>query len=68
MLKTVSTLSTILSGILLFSTLVCGLWIRSHRPADESSLRFHAMLGISTVAIITITFIVHSILIRRLFA
>lgn len=38
----------VLTMILLFSTLVCGLWIGTHK-VDTSSVDFHRTLGIATV-------------------
>ncbi len=38
----------IVTGLLLFSTSVCGLWIRYSGQADSSNLNFHLVIGLAT--------------------
>jgi hypothetical protein len=47
-MKTVFVIGAILTGLLLFSTVVCGLWLRAHQPVDPSSLQFHMVIGLAT--------------------
>lgn len=47
-MKTVILILAIVSGLLIFSTTVCGLWIRYSGEADESSTSFHLGIGVLT--------------------
>lgn len=47
----------IITGLLLFSTLVCGLWIRANKVTEMSSLNFHMNIGIASVIFGIITVI-----------
>jgi hypothetical protein len=41
-----------LAGLLMFSTVVCGLWIRSQgSAAGQSDVNFHMGIGLATVAV-----------------
>ena len=56
-MKTLPIILSSLSVLMLLSTLICGLWLRSNgAPAD--SVAFHAKLAIPTVIITLITFVV----------
>lgn len=49
-MKTIMIVSAILTGILMFSTVVCGLWIRyTPEPVEDSSIVFHMVIAILTV-------------------
>jgi hypothetical protein len=51
---------SIITAILIFSTTVCGLWIKSQgdKIADKAgSLQFHATIGIATAIFVAITLI-----------
>lgn len=48
-MKIFSMMFAIITGLLLFSTLVCGLWIRANEVSEASSLNFHMNIGIATV-------------------
>jgi len=50
-MKTAVLIMAIVTGVLLFSTVVCGLWIRYSGEADESSIGFHMTIGIATAVI-----------------
>ena len=56
-MKTVILIMAIVTGVLLFSTTVCGLWVRYSGQADESSTQFHMVIGITTAAVTAITLI-----------
>lgn len=45
-----------LSGLLLLSTLLCGLWMRSHGVTPEG-VQFHAGLALWTIGVTLITVI-----------
>lgn len=38
-----------ITGLLLFSTLVCGLWIKANHVTEPSSFNFHMQIGIASV-------------------
>ncbi|SHJ28029.1 hypothetical protein SAMN02745975_01700 [Geosporobacter subterraneus DSM 17957] len=48
-MKIFSLIIAIVSGLLLSSTLICGLWIRANKVTDVSSLNFHMSIGIASV-------------------
>lgn len=48
-MKVFSIIIGIITAVFLFSTLVCGLWIRANNVTEESSLRFHMTVGIGSV-------------------
>ena len=56
-MKTVMWVMAILTGVLLFSTTVCGLWIRSSGQAEESSIQFHMVIGIATAVVTAVTLV-----------
>lgn len=56
-MKLFTSIMAIMSLIFIFSTLLCGLWIRNKGLLDEGSITFHAKLGIATVIISIITII-----------
>jgi ABC-type Na+ efflux pump permease subunit len=39
----------IVTGLLLLSTLICGLWIKANKVTEASSLNFHMNIGIASV-------------------
>jgi len=50
-MKTVLMIISIITGLLLFSTTVCGMWISKHNlnPAEyASSIRFHGNIALAT--------------------
>ncbi len=36
--------------LLIFSTMICGLWIKSNQVVEASSIRFHTTIGFITAA------------------
>ncbi|HYE10041.1 MAG TPA: hypothetical protein VEF53_07675 [Patescibacteria group bacterium] len=65
-MKAFSFIIAIITGLLLFSTLVCGLWIRANKITDMSSLNFHMNIGIASVIFSFIAVILLIILTVRL--
>lgn len=49
-MKTVLIIAAVLTGLLLFSTTVCGLWIRGQANVDATSIQFHMNIALVTVA------------------
>lgn len=54
-MKTAFIILTVLSGLLLFSTTVCGLWIRAQENVEQSSINFHMGIALLTVAAVVVT-------------
>lgn len=48
-MKAFSLIIAVISGLLLLSTLICGLWIRANGVTDLSSRNFHMNIGIASV-------------------
>lgn len=49
--------SAVVTALLLLTTMVCGLWIRSNDVTDAGSLDFHVASGIASVASSLVTLI-----------
>ncbi|HAE43496.1 MAG TPA: hypothetical protein DCG34_11375 [Clostridiales bacterium] len=43
--------------LMMFSTVVCGLWIKANQVVEASSIKFHATIGILT-AVLTVLLVV----------
>ena len=55
-MKTMMIILAILSALLLFSTVVCGLWIRySGEVVEDSSITFHLVIGLATAVVSVVT-------------
>jgi hypothetical protein len=66
-MKTITLIAAILTGLLLFSSLVCGLWLRySGEPVEESSLTFHMLIGLATALVAALTAILAVVNVFRL--
>lgn len=48
-MKIISILSACLTSLLMISTLICGLWIKSNKITETSSINFHTSIGIASV-------------------
>ncbi|MDP4145851.1 MAG: hypothetical protein Q8936_15420 [Bacillota bacterium] len=57
-MRTISFIIAVITALLLLSTLICGLWIKSKNLAtDQSALSFHMKIGVLSVAFGIITII-----------
>lgn len=56
-MKSISIIAASISILLLLSTLICGAWIHSHPPVTPDSLAFHMKIGILSVVVSVISFI-----------
>jgi hypothetical protein len=55
-MKTMMVVLAILSALLLFSTVMCGLWIRySGEVVEDSSITFHLGIGLATAVVSVVT-------------
>jgi hypothetical protein len=52
-MKTTMIVLTVLTGLMLFSTMVCGFWMASQDQVDPSSVQFHMVIAIAT-ALLTV--------------
>lgn len=53
-------ITTGLTGLLLFSTLACGLWIRSRGDAAaQSDINFHMGIALLTIAVTVVTLVMY---------
>ncbi len=50
-MKTVMIVLSVLTGLMLFSTVVCGFWIASQEQVDPSSVQFHMVIALATTAL-----------------
>ncbi len=48
-MKIVFVVISVITGFLLLSTMICGLWIKANNIKDASSLNFHMNIGIASV-------------------
>ncbi|MHB9134544.1 MAG: hypothetical protein ACYDBB_26015 [Armatimonadota bacterium] len=48
-MKILSILIAVITGLLLSSTAICGLWIKANKVTDASSITFHMNIGIATL-------------------
>ena len=64
-MKTLVIILDIVTGLLLFSTLVCGLWINGQPEVDPSSAKFHMSIAILTVVFTVVTLVVRTIGVLR---
>jgi uncharacterized membrane protein YdcZ (DUF606 family) len=57
-MKTLLVLLGVASGILMLSTVICGLWLRySGKPIETSSLNFHLGIALLTVLVSVVTIV-----------
>lgn len=65
-MKAAALISSIITGLLLLTTMICGLWIRANEITDQGSLDFHVTSGIASVVFSFITLTLVIILLARL--
>ena len=64
-MKTALVLFDVVVALLLFSTLICGVWIYNQPSVDASSVRFHMTIGISTVVAVALALTLSTLTIFR---
>ncbi len=59
-MKIFSIVISVITGLLLLSTLICGSWIKAKNLTDAGSLQFHMQIGITSVifGLISITLLI----------
>ncbi len=56
-MRTLTLILGVLAGLLLVSTLICGLWMRAQAVVDPSSVSFHMMIGVAAVLVTAVTLV-----------
>ena len=54
-MKTLFLSGAILTGLMLASTVMCGLWLRAHQPVDPSSMLFHLAIALASTVLAIVT-------------
>ena len=67
-MKTVVVLLDVVTGLLIFSTVVCGLWMKAQPEVDPSSISFHMGIALLTVGFMVASMIVSTVAVYRLAA
>lgn len=68
-MKTITMIMAVLTGLSLFSTMVCGLWMRySGEEIVESSLNFHLGMAVLTALLTAVTIVMALAQVYRLSA
>ncbi len=67
-MKTAILILDLVTGLLIFSTLICGLWIKAQPELDPSSVNFHLGIALLTTGFVVITLVVASVAVFRLAA
>ena len=57
-MKTVIVIMAVLTGLLMLSTLICGLWMRAQETVDPSSISFHMGIALLSVVLALATLVV----------
>jgi len=67
-MKTTMIITAVVTGLLLFSTVVCGLWIRYSPDVEDlaSSVNFHMLMGLLTGAASVVSVVVGLIAVNKL--
>lgn len=68
MMKTTIIILDAVTGLLIFSTLICGLWIKAQPKIDPSSVSFHLGIALLTTGFVVVTLVVASVAVFRLAA
>lgn len=67
-MKTALLILDVVTGLLIFSTLICGLWIKAQPELDPSSVTFHLGIALLTTGFVVVTLVVASVAVFRLAA
>jgi len=67
-MKTAVLILDLVTGLLIFSTLICGLWIKAQREVDPSSVSFHLGIALLTTGFVIVSLAVSTFAVLRLAA
>ena len=65
-MKIATRISAVVTALLMTSTMICGLWMRSNNITDPSSFDFHANCGIAAVVFSLITLVMVIVMLARM--
>lgn len=51
--------------VLILSTVICGLWIKSQAEVDPSSVSFHMLIGLVTTGFVVLTLAISAVAVFR---
>jgi hypothetical protein len=67
-MKTAVVILDVVTGLLIFSTLICGLWIKAQPEVDPSSVSFHLGIALLTSGFVVVSLLVSTVAVFRLAA
>jgi uncharacterized BrkB/YihY/UPF0761 family membrane protein len=65
-LKSIALISAVITALLMLTTMICGLWIRSNGVTDPSSFDFHIRCGIASVVFSFVTLALFILMLARM--
>lgn len=65
-MKNATLISAIITALLMTSTMICGLWMKSNNITDPSSFGFHTACGIASVVFSFITLALLITMLKRM--
>lgn len=67
-MKTIMIITAVVTGLLIFSTVICGLWIKFSPdvPDVASSTQFHMVIGLLTALFSVISIVVGFVAVNRI--
>jgi len=65
-MKIATLISAVITALLMTSTMICGLWMRSNNITDPSSFEFHVNCGIAAVVFSLITLVMVIVMLARM--
>lgn len=67
-MKTTMIITAVLTGLLIFSTVVCGLWIKYSPEVEDlaSSVNFHMLMGVLTAVASVVSVVIGLIAVNKL--
>jgi hypothetical protein len=67
-MKTVVIVLDIVTGLMIASTVICGLWMKAQPTVDPSSIGFHMGIALLAAAFVAVTLVVSTVAVYRLSA
>jgi len=65
-MKTTVVILDVVTGLLILSTLICGLWIKAQPEIDPSSVNFHMGIALLTTGFVLVSLVVSTVALFRL--
>jgi hypothetical protein len=67
-MKTIVIVLDIVTGLMIASTVICGLWMKAQPEIDASSVGFHMGIALLSAAFVVVTLVVSTVAVLRLSA